>query len=63
MIHTTVFQKLVFISFISFLFSQQAQQKQADFLSGEFDTVPLIGAEDMSNYYILQTREKLGIYV
>ena len=43
--------------------SQQAQQAQADFLGGEFDTVPLIGAEDMSNYYILQTREKLGIYV
>jgi len=43
--------------------SQQAQQKQADFLGGEADTVPIIGAEDESNFYILQTKEKLGIYV
>ena len=44
--------------------SQQAQQKQADFLGAVDESpVPIIGAEDMSNYYILQTREKLGIYV
>ena len=43
--------------------AQQAQASQSDSLGGEADTVPIIGAEDMSNYYILQTREKLGIYV
>ena len=43
--------------------AQQAQASQSDSLGGEADTVPIIGAEDESNFYILQTREKLGIYV
>lgn len=42
---------------------QQAQQKQNESLGGESDTVPIVGAEDESNFYILLTREKLGIYV
>ena len=42
---------------------QQAQQKQNESLGGESDTVPIVGAEDESNFYITLTREKLGIYV
>ena len=42
---------------------QANSRQQNSSLQGEFDTVPIIGSEDVSNYYITQTKEKLGIYV
>ncbi len=43
--------------------SDQAKAKNnAAGLSGEEDTVPIVGSEDNSNYYIEHTKEQLGIF-
>ena len=43
--------------------SDQAKAKSAsDGISGEENTVPIVGSEDNSNYYIEHTKEQLGIF-